>query len=163
MNDHIDDQTPDSLCKVIIARTSWQPGELVLEPARGEGNFYRNLPECVTKDWCEIKEGRDFFSYWKEVDTVLTNAPHRDRAGGKNLFIPFLEHSLEVAKNRVIFLINHKCFISCKPNRLHKYERYGWVMTNLAIHSIKKWSGLYFLPTFEKGGKRGVDWDEHAY
>jgi hypothetical protein len=163
MTDYIDNQTPESLCKTIIARTSWRPGELVLEPARGEGNFYRHFPEFVTKDWCEIKEGRDFFAYWKQVDTVLTNPPFRNRSGGTNLFFPFLEHSLEVAKSRVIFLINHKCFISCKPNRLHKYERHGWVMTNLAIYSIKKWWGLYFLLTFEQGGKRTVEWDERAY
>ena len=159
----IDDQTPENLCKTIISRTIWTPGELVLEPARGDGNFYRHLPKTVKKDWCEIKQGRDFFRYWKHVDTIITNPPFRNQQGGVNLFIPFLEHSLEVAKNRVIILINHKCFNSCKPNRLHKYERYGWVMTDLAIYSIKKWSGLYFLLTFGQGGKRAVEWDERAY
>ena len=65
MNDQIDDQTPESLCKAIIGRMSWERGELVLKPARGEGNFYNNLPPCVHKDWCEIKENRNFFDYWK--------------------------------------------------------------------------------------------------
>ncbi len=163
MNDQVDDQTPESLCKVIIARTVWQPGELVLEPARGAGNFYRNLPACVHKDWCEIKEGRDFFDYWKRPDTILTNAPHRDRPGGNNLVLPFLEHSLELAWHRVMFLVNLKTFNSFKPNRLHRYTAWGWALTDLAIYSVRKWWGLYCLMTFVRGGQWTVKWDEVAY
>jgi hypothetical protein len=159
----MDDQTPESLCKIIISRTTWTPGERVLEPARGLGNFYRNLPQMVRKDWSEIRQGRDFFRYWKRVDTVLTNPPFKDRSGGDNLFIPFLEHSLEIATKRVMFLINLQCFNSCRPNRLHKYERYGWAMTKIYLYSVRKWWGMYYLVTFTKGGKRCVDWDENCY
>ena len=159
----INDQTPESLAKVIIDRTTWKPAELVLEPARGEGSFFNNLPKTVRKDWCEIREGRDFFRYWKQVETVITNPPFRDRSGGDNLFIPFLEHSMEVATKRVMFLVNHQCINSCKPNRLHKYERYGWYMGKPWIYSVKKWFGLYFLITFHKNGQREVNWDETCY
>src|SRR5690349_7303665 len=96
----MDDQTPPSLSRAIISRLSWREGERVLEPARGDGNFYDNLPALVDRDWCEIKEGRDFFDYSGRVNTVITNPPFRDGPRGRNLFIPFLEHSFEVATDR---------------------------------------------------------------
>ena len=159
--DDIDDQTPESLCKVIIARTKWHLGERVLEPAKGDGNFYRSLPNCV--DWCEIKEGRDFFAYDKRVHTIITNPPYRDRPGGSNMVIAFLERSMEVATKRLLFLVNLQIFNSFKPNRLHRYADWGWALTDLSIYSVKKWWGLYYLLTFVKGGKWVVKWDEVVY
>jgi hypothetical protein len=163
VSDLIDDQTPESLCKAIITRTLWEPGELVLEPAKGDGNFYRNLPGCVHKDWCEIKEGKDFFDYWKRPDTIITNPPYRDRSGSDKLLTPFLEHSLELAYYRVMFLVNHRCLNACKPNRLNRYATQGWALTNLSIYSVRKWSGLYYLLTFVKGGQWAMDWDAVVY
>jgi hypothetical protein len=177
------DQTPVSLCRAIIARLDWTPGEVVLEPARGRGGFYDNLPPYVKRDWCEIKEGRDFFDWHWPVDTVITNPPFwehfevvsksklpgasRWNNGGaiyqRNLFIPFLEHSFLWARRRVVFLANSRCFATVSPNRLRRYEAQGWLLARPCIYSVKKWSGRYYLLTFVKDGLREIDWDDNHY
>jgi hypothetical protein len=49
----------------------------VLEPCRGEGAFIRAYARCdITNfDWCEIKEGRDFFHPHKKVDWIISDPP----------------------------------------------------------------------------------------
>lgn len=159
------DQTPVSVAKAIIARTMWEPGEFVLEPAKGIGNFYDNLPSFVHKDWCEITEGRDFFTYWRRPDTIITNPPFQSQKGGRNtLIIPFLEHSLELAWCRVIFLISHKYMPFLTSKRLRRYADVGWALTGQTLFSgIKKWWGLHCLLTFQRDGGWTDTWDNGTY
>jgi hypothetical protein len=145
-----DDQTPKSLCKEIVARFPWTPGETVLEPCRGRGHFLFNLPSFVVSDWCEVEEGRDFFDYDGKVDTVITNPPFRSDQSD-NLVIPFLEHAFKVARKRTIFLINYKTFNSLTPARLSSYSKKGWRLSALGIYSVRKWAGRYYLLAFERG------------
>ena len=91
-------QTPELLAKSIIEY--FAPKGLILEPCRGESSFYNNLPE--PKDWCEIKEGKDFFcDYHEKVNWIITNPPF-------SLMRKFLQHSMQLSDN-IIFLcpINH--------------------------------------------------------
>jgi hypothetical protein len=160
-----DDQTPESLCKEIIARFSWTDGETVLEPCCGRGNFFRNLPNYVVKDWCEIEEGKDFFDYEGEVDTVITNPPFRSDHR-ENLVIPFLQHALKVARKRSIFFVNHKTFNAFTPARLERYSKKGWMLSALGIYTVKKWSGRYYLLVFEStvlGKPITFWWDTKSY
>ena len=145
------DQTPEEVCCQIISIFPWAEGELVLEPFRGHGNFYNNLPGSIRKDWCEMKEGRDFFQYEGQPDTIITNPPFRDRAGGENLVVPCLERCLLLARKRVVFFINHKSLNSLTAARLKKYEGWGWGITKFAIWDMKKWPGRYFLIAWERG------------
>ena len=146
------DQTPVEICRQIIGLVPWTDGELVLEPFCGDGNFYRNLPQSVRKDWCEIKRGRDFFQYQgPRPDTVISNPPFRDAAGGNNLVVPCLERCLHEAKRRVIYFVNHKTFNALTPGRLKKYEGWGWGITHLSVWDVRKWFGRYYLIIWERG------------
>lgn len=84
--------TPDNIAKQIIQ--VFKPNGSVLEPAKGKGAFLKYLPGA---DWCEIKEGRDFFQYHKHVNWIITNPPY-------STFNQFLKHSFELADN-VVFLV----------------------------------------------------------
>ena len=53
-------QTPEDLCKELIKEVPFENNDKVLEPFKGEGAFYNNLPTNIEKDWCEILEGRDY-------------------------------------------------------------------------------------------------------
>jgi len=77
----------------------FNPKGTILEPCRGEGGFYDNLPG--EKLWCEITDGRDFFDFNEKVDWIITNPLY-------SKFRNFLEHSMELADN-ICFLItiNH--------------------------------------------------------
>ena len=90
--------TPEYLAKDII--NTYYPQGLILDPARGEGAFYDNVP-TPTVDWCEIGEGRDFLEYDTKVDWIITNPPW-------SMMQKFLEHGMEIADN-IVYLttINH--------------------------------------------------------
>jgi hypothetical protein len=156
------DQTPEDLCREIIRSIPWTDGEVVLEPFCGDGNFYNNLPECVHKDWCEIKKGRDFFEYQGTVDTIITNPPFRTESGGENLVVPCLERCLQVAQKRVIYFVNHKVFNALTPGRLKDYEEQGWHITHLSVWDVKKWFGRYYLIIWEKGKPSIIGYHFHA-
>jgi hypothetical protein len=146
------DQTPVEICQEIIRAVPWSEGELVLEPFSGDRNFYNNLPECVRKEWCEINRGRDVFEYHGPTpDSIITNAPFRDAAGGNNLVVPCLERCFQVARRRVIYFVNHKVFNALTPGRLAGYKERGWGITHLSVWDVKKWFGRYYLIIWEKG------------
>ena len=93
--------TPRDLAARIIHTFAEEMSGSVLDPARGDGAFHDALPPHVTRHWCEIAQGRDFFDWTTPVDWIVTNPPW-------SRFRDFLEHSLRLADN-VLFLapINH--------------------------------------------------------
>ncbi len=123
-----DVQTPAALCRCLVHH--FRPGGTVLEPCRGEGNFFRELIVCpgvAEVLWCEIKEGRDFYQYGGRVDWVLTNPPwsHLSETKAKREGrITFLEKSLQVAGN-VVFLITLNHALGLKA-RYRLLDRYGF-------------------------------------
>ena len=63
MKDHLYyfHQTPEQLAKDIISNIPFDADDIVLEPFAGEGAFFENIPEEITKYRCEIEdEGGDF-------------------------------------------------------------------------------------------------------
>jgi len=86
-------QTPVKLAKDIVMH--FNPEEVVLEPCRGEGNFYRHLPSG--SPWCEISEGKDFFNFSDRVNWIITNPPWSKVRG-------FLQHGMEIA-DHIVFLM----------------------------------------------------------
>ena len=92
--------TPRDLALLIIRH--FPLGGTVLDPCRGAGAFFDQLPvDKVRPMWCEIENGRDFFDWHRPVDWVLTNPPWSQ-------FRAFLKHAMAVADN-VVFLatLNH--------------------------------------------------------
>ena len=89
--------TPIELCRALYRHFS--PKGKILEPCRGTGNFYNVFAQ--PKDWCEITEGRDFFGYRENVESIMTNPPWSQVRA-------FLGHSMEIANN-IYFLmtVNH--------------------------------------------------------
>jgi len=136
-------QTPLETAKKIIGMFSWQDGETVLEPCRGEGAFYNQLPACVQKDWCEITEGKDFFNYSGKPDTVITNPPY-------NLLIEFLEKAMQVAQKRIVFLLDLMRFNSLTALRLRNWRKQGWRFDKAAMRiiEIKGWRNRYYVVPF---------------
>lgn len=92
-----DVQTPRDLARRIAEH--FAPSGRILEPCRGEGNFYRYLPSGTF--WCEIKEGRDFYQWNEPVDWIVTNPPWSQVRN-------FWRHAMTVA-DEIVFLItiNH--------------------------------------------------------
>jgi hypothetical protein len=104
--------TPPHIARMVIDH--FKPTGTVLEPARGTGNFFEQLP--VPKDWCEISRGRDFFDYVEKVDWIITNPPY-------SIYDRFLDHCFELADNVALLVPIAKAFKSMAIQR--KVDSYG--------------------------------------
>ena len=99
--------TPDWLAEKIC--NMYKINGDVLEPCKGEGVFMKYLPK--NSDWCEIKQGKDFYQYKKNVDWIVTNPPYSH-------FDKFLEHCFLLSKNVVLLVPCSKFFTSIGKLRL---------------------------------------------
>lgn len=113
-NDDI--MTPTEISKSIINKFDLYG--IVLDAFKGEGSFYNQYPDNVKKDWCEIKEGKDFFKYTNKVDWIITNPPY-------SIFDEVLEHSYEIADN-IVYLVPLSKIVS-SMGRIRKIEEYGGI------------------------------------
>lgn len=111
--------TPVNIVKEIIAKFDLY-GK-VLDPFKGKGAFYDNLPTEIDKDWCEIDEGRDFFDYSDKVDWIISNPPY-------SIYPEVMKHSFEIADN-IVYLIPLSKLVSSLGR----------------IHDIKAWGGIPYI------------------
>jgi hypothetical protein len=102
--------TPDDVARDIVAH--FRPVGKVLDPCRGDGAFLRHMPGA---EWCEIREGRDFFLWDTPVDWIVSNPPY-------SCFSDFLRHSFGVAENIVYLIPINKPFNSDRIMR----EIFAW-------------------------------------
>jgi hypothetical protein len=147
-------QTPETVCKELIKEVPFEEGDKVLEPFKGEGAFYDNLPSHVNKDWCEIVDGRDFNTYTEPIDWVVSNPPFRleSKKGRVNSFFYLIDYYASRVSKGIAFLGNDSCFSTLTPKRLQELnEKHDLYIHNIIVCSIKKWRGRYFFIIFKKG------------
>jgi hypothetical protein len=84
----------------------FKPKGIILDPCRGDNKiFYDILNDC---DWCEIKEGKDFFEY-----RIIRNPPY-------SIFNRWIKHSYTIAKNIVYLLPTFKIYNPLSLMRLYR-------------------------------------------
>jgi len=93
----------------------FKPSGKMLEPCKGEGAILKYMP---TADWCEIREGRDFFAYGKQVDWIITNPPY-------SMLKEFYEHGISISKN-CVFLVPFHTFVR-RGTLLNSAWLKGWI------------------------------------
>ena len=108
--------TPSGIAKEIIGK--FDLSGKVLDPFRGKGAFYNNLPDNVEKDWCEIDDGKNFFDYEDKVDWIISNPPY-------SIYKEVMEHSFEIADN-IVYLIPLSKLVS-SLGRIKQIQEYGGV------------------------------------
>lgn len=141
-------QTPPQLASALINFVPLVNGDKVLEPFKGEGAFYDNFPNDVIKDWCEIKEGRDYINYNGDIDWVITNPPFR--LNGVNAFWPLIDYYSNKVNKGIAFLGNDYCFSTLTPIRLQELKNRGFNITKIVVCNVKKWRGRYFFFVLQK-------------
>lgn len=77
------------------------PSGLCLDPCKGDGAFYDFMPEG--SEYCEIREGKDFFEYSKKVNWIIGNPPY-------SIFEQFMEKSFSIADNVAFLVPTNKVF-----------------------------------------------------
>lgn len=143
--------TPDRISKSII--DFLQPNGFCLDPCKGDGAFYRHFPTS-DKDWCEIKEGRDFFDYTNKVNWIIGNPPY-------SIFEKFLEKAFEIADNVAYLVPTNKIFQrQLIMNRINKWgggkKRADFRIGTIARFSIRVLGGPFpFSKTLSRDHKNG--------
>lgn len=145
-------QTPSELAKDLMASVEIDPGDVLLEPFKGEGAFYNHFPAANPKLWAEVLEGKDFRDISGSYDWVITNPPFQLETGSKrvNAFWFLIDYYTQHARKGIAFLANDRCFSTLTPRRLEILKERGWFIHKIVVCSIKKWRGRYFFVIFKK-------------
>lgn len=107
----------------------FKPSGTILEPSKGGGAFMRYLPPET--EWCEIQEGRDFYSWSKRVDWIIGNPPYSG--------IPtWLRHSFKLADNIAYLIPLRSVFLGPQ-----------------LIRDIYAWGGIKHMRHYGGGNKLG--------
>lgn len=131
--------TPLSVAELMISLCDIQPEEKVLDPSKGGGVFYDNLPPC-NKEYCEITEDKDFFDYNNKVDLIIGNPPY-------SLWSKWLEHTVKIC-DKFCYIFGVYNFT---PFRLEKIFDAGFIITKFHICKVDWWFSPSFIVLFEKG------------
>lgn len=91
-------QTPIDSITPLLRYVDFRDDPTYFEPCRGDGHIYDLIP-CRRKNYCEIKEGKDYLAKHRltDVDIIITNPPF-------NQALDFLQKSLREA-HTVIYLL----------------------------------------------------------
>jgi len=168
MKDHLYyfHQTPEQLAKDIISNIPFDADDIVLEPFAGEGAFFENIPEEITKYRCEIEdEGGDFrdFDYeGKKPTMILSNPPFR--LDGCNAFFDILRFFSKVRSvKKIIFLCSDVCYSSLTPIRMMKINEEGMFLQKITTCVVKKWRGRYRVLHFGREYNDAFDYYMATY
>ena len=164
-------QTPQPLAKKLIETLDLVAGDTVLEPFKGEGSFYNELPDFVVKDWTEIEEGRDYHTNTNKYDWIISNPPFKleteepDGTPSKrvNAFWKLVLHYTNQAQKGIAFLGNDNCISTFTPTRMKVLNKAGWYLHGVQICAVKKWRGRYFFLTFRKIENKSIGWIDGTF
>ena len=130
-----------------------------MEPCKGDGAFYNNLPDKVSKFYCEINEGLDYLLSTEKVDITLTNPPFVPR----KLFWSFMQVAMENTDRLIYWLINFSSLNVFTPKRLKEMEEKGWFIESFHTVADKRWYGRYCWLKISKINKHVITYNTKSY
>jgi len=134
--------TPTPLALTMIKMTDIQSDEVVLDPSKGGGVFFDNLPDCK-KYYCEISEGIDFYDWHMPVDVVIGNPPYSE-------WTKWLEHTLRICKKRFCYIFGMN---SLTGNRLQMIREAGFGITKIHTVKVAWWMTQSLVVVAERGAE----------
>jgi len=140
--------TPISLAKLLIEMAEIKESDRVLDPCRGTGIFFDNLPPC-RKDYCEITEGKDFFDYHESADVIIGNPPFSQLK-------QWLEHSAILCPRKICYVLG--C-LNLTPQRVSFLKRHGYKLTKIHLTTVVGWFGNILCVVFDKEGDDCMTYD----
>lgn len=132
--------TPKPLAERMIQMTAIQSHEVVLDPSKGGGIFFDNLPPC-DKHYCEIEEGRDFYQWTMPVDVVIGNPPYSQ-------WTKWLAHTLSICRKRFCYVFSTN---SLTGNRIKMIHDAGFGITKIHIVKVAWWMTQSIVIVAKKG------------
>lgn len=131
--------TPLPVAELMINMCDIQENEKVLDPSKGKGVFYDNLPDNCIKSFCEITENKDFFDCNDRFDLIIGNPPF-------SMWDKWLKHTTTLT-NKICYIIG---ILNFTQKRLKIMEDAGFGLTKLHLLKINGWFGTSVICIFEK-------------
>jgi len=151
--------TKPDMAKHLISQISFIDGDKVMEPCKGDGAFYDNLPNNVEKLWCEINEGKDYMEFNGKVDITLSNPPFVPR----KLFWSFMQKSMETTNREIYWLVNMSSLNVFTPKRLQEMKEKNWFIQSFHVVSDKRWYGRYIWIKIGRKNLNIFSWNEKSF
>jgi len=132
--------TPLDVATKHISLIPREDDDVWLDPFRGKGVYYDNF-RADFKDWCEIEDGKDFFSYEGTPSIICSNPPY-------SLLDKVFAKSIELKPRVISYLLLHGAMT---PRRMEMFNEAGYGLTSIYITKVYKWYGMAEAYTFEMG------------
>jgi type I restriction-modification system DNA methylase subunit len=136
--------TPPKLAQKLIELVPLKRFDIVLDPARGSGNFFNNFP-----DYTVNQATNDFFNFTKKQNWLITNPPY-------SKLDEWLKHSCEIATKGFAYLFG---LHNLTPKRLEMCEKMGFGITKIYLCKVFKWFGISAFIIWQKRKRGIIDYD----
>ncbi|MGL5285665.1 MAG: DNA methyltransferase [Aeromonas sp.] len=137
--------TPTASIQALLEVVKFRPGDLFLEPCKGDGAIYDLVPlPDDQKDWAEIRLDRDYLGhdFGRQFDVIITNPPF-------SLTEEFIRKSLnELAPDGTLIYLQRVNFLGSKK-RVQFWREVGFP---------GKTPILIPRPRFAKGGSDSCEY-----
>lgn len=151
--------TKDEMAKYLISLIDFKNGSKVMEPCKGLGSFYDNIPSNCKKFYCEINENIDYLQDKTIVDYTISNPPFVPR----KLFWEFMRVAMRNTTTEIWWLINMISLNVFTPKRLDEMKDNGWFIEQINITADKRWFGRYCFLKISKIDKGFIKWDKRVF
>ena len=141
--------TPVEVARMLIDMTEIKETDTVLDPSKGGGVFFDNLPNCREIYWCEIDDGKDFFEFNNEVDIVIGNPPY-------SMWNKWLDHTVSLKPRKIAYVFG---MLNLTPLRLKFLKENGYILSKMHITTVQNWFANCVLAVFELDGKPLLSFD----
>eukprot|EP00732_Lithocolla_globosa_P001488 Lithocolla_globosa_v1_NODE_752_length_3331_cov_1184.225275.p2 type:complete len:191 gc:universal NODE_752_length_3331_cov_1184.225275:651-79(-) len=131
--------TPKPVAIKMIDMCDLKDGDIVLDPCKGGGVFFDNLPNNIKKDWCEIEQNKDFCEYNKHVDVIIGNPPY-------SIWNKWIEHTCNIC-DKFCYIMG---FLNFTPPRIDYIINQGFGLTKIHLLKVDYWFGQSIICVFEK-------------
>jgi len=131
--------TPLPVAELMIKICDIKDGDTVLDPSRGKGVFYDNLPSGCIKSYCEITDGKDFFNCNERYDLIIGNPPF-------SMWNKWLEHTMKLT-DKFCYIMG---IINMNEKRLDYIFKNGFGLTHMHLLTVKSWFACSIICVFEK-------------
>lgn len=167
-NDHLSKQvekdenivmTKPTMAIYLLSTIKFENGDVVMEPCKGTGSFYDNLPNNTIKKYCEINEGIDYLKFGEMVDYTVSNPPFVPR----KLFWEFNKTAMKTTRKEIYWLINMSSLNVFTSKRLEDMKEKGWFINSFHIVSDKRWFGRYVWVKISKKDTETVKWSSGSF
>ena len=131
--------TPEAVAKTHIASITTSPDDMWFDPFAGKKIYHDNFP-TDKKDWTEISDGKDFFTYDGRVDVICSNPPY-------SIIDRVLEHSVKLQPRVISYLLLEG---KITPKRMEYMNSKGYSLTGMYMCKVYSWYGMAVAYTFTK-------------